>query len=513
MINTNQKGVTFVKPSLLPLLPQYTVIADCIAGERQIKSKAREYLPDPSPIKVDDEERSKRYADYITRAVFYNATRRTQQGLVGSVFEKAPLIHAPGLDSVVASASGNGVPVAQQAKDALGAVLAYSRAGLLVDFPQTEGATSVAQVESGHVRPTITLYRAENIRNWLVQDRGAQEVLTLVVLREEYETIGEDGFSVETAYAYRVLRRSVSNEVTVEFWTPKEAVTVGETSHYLNYAKTHETVMLGADGEPLREIPFAFIGMTTNAVEPESPAFYDIAALNLAHYRNSADYEEAAFILGQPTVAVSGLTENWFDNVLGKKIQVGSRGGIPLPTNGSLTIAQAAPNTMLKEAMDKKENQMIAIGARLVEQASVQRTATEATLDASAQVSSLQSSARNVSAAYLWALKLCGELLGLPTDEFKFQLNDDFQISKMSSADRQDVVKSWQANLISWSEARTVMRKVGIATQDDAEAKEEIDKLRKEEADLNLEATLAISEATAVSTAKAEQNADKSKPA
>ena len=58
---------------------------------------------------------------------------------------------------------------------------------------------------------------------------------------------------------------------------------------------------------------------------------YDLAVLNIAHYRNSADYEESCFVTGQPTVWASGLTEAWVEDVLKGELRLGSFGGIPLP--------------------------------------------------------------------------------------------------------------------------------------------------------------------------------------
>jgi hypothetical protein len=55
------------------------------------------------------------------------------------------------------------------------------------------------------------------------------------------------------------------------------------------------------DGEAWNYIPFTFVGSVNNDETPDLPPLYDLAVLNVAHYRNSADYEESCYMVGQPT--------------------------------------------------------------------------------------------------------------------------------------------------------------------------------------------------------------------
>ena len=88
-------------------------------------------------------------------------------------------------------------------------------------------------------------------------------------------------------------------------------------------------------------------------------------------------------------------------------------------------LIQASANSMPKEAMDTKERQMVALGAKLVEQKQVQRTATEAGLENASETSVLASAANNTAEAFRTALGWCMEFVG--TDgEIEFDLNTDF---------------------------------------------------------------------------------------
>lgn len=471
-------NVSFIRPELSKLLPMYYLIRDAIAGEPTVKAARTTYLPKPNASDTSKENNA-RYDAYLARAVFYNVARRTLFGLVGQVFMRDPVIKVPSLlNPLVANATGSGINLTQLSKKAVSLNLAYSRGGVLVDYPTTEGegGASIADLESGNIRPTLYVYAPTEIINWRTIDRGAEEVLSLVVIFETW-CAGDDGFEMKMAGQFRVLRLDENGEYVHEIWrepTPTKAdgskVPKGNYQLHVTYRPTD------ASGKRLREIPFMFFGSENNDVNPDNPNFYDLASLNLAHYRNSADYEESCYIVGQPTPVLTGLTEEWVNNVLKGTVAFGSRGGIPLPTGADAKLLQAEPNTMLKEAMDTKERQMVALGAKLVEQKEVQRTATEAELESASEGSTLSSATKNVSAAFEWALKWAARWVGQSDAGVKFELNTDFDIARMTPEERQELLKEWQMGAITFEEMRTGLRKAGVATEDDAAAKAKIAK-------------------------------------
>jgi hypothetical protein len=297
-----------------------------------------------------------------------------------------------------------------------------------------------------------------------------------------------------------VLRLDSSGNYIQEIWREEWAreykgeslLTAGQHG---NFRKKEVYSMIGGDGQPLKEIPFMFVGSDNNDSAVDSPNFYDLASLNIAHYRNSADYEEACYIVGQPTVVMTGLNEKWYEDVLKGKISFGSRGGIPLPVGADAKLLQAEERSMLKEAMEAKERQMTALGAKLVQQREVQRTATESKIENASESSVLANIAKNVSAAYKWALEWCAVFLNLSEAGIEFSLNDDFDISALTPEQQQQVVAAWQAGALSWEEMRAALKKAGIATEDDAKVKESIKK--DAEAQLGMEAKFAESGAVA----------------
>lgn len=462
-------NVAFVHPLVKALLPQYELIRDCLAGEQQVKFRRDKYLPRPNAADASPENIA-RYNAYLNRAVFYNVAQRTQGGLIGQIFLRDPVAKVPAiLENVVIDATGSGISLDQLAQEASGYDIAYGRTGLYIDYPSAEmnedgtsKPTTQAELDEGTVRPTFKVVAPWDCINYRVKQRGAKLVLSLVVFREDF-TEEDDGFETKIQDQWRVLRLDEKDELVIEIYRNK----VGTSPEERYFPK-------GPNGEAIDELPFSFIGSTNNDPRPQLPPMYDICSLNMAHYRNSADYEENVYFIGQPTPWFSGLTEEWVSKVMGGAVGLGARGGIMLPVDGAAGILQVEPNTLAKEAMDQKEAQMLALGAKLVEGSQVERTATEADIDNTSETSVLSSVAKNVSAGIVWALEWAAYFVGASEDGIEYNLNTEFDLVNMTPEERKTLLAEWQGGGITFTEYRDNLRRAGIATLSDEKAKSEI---------------------------------------
>lgn len=464
-------NVKFVKDELRRKLNQYQLISDCLEGQEQVKFRRVKYLPQPNAADTSANN-VLRYQAYLDRAVFYNVTSRTQAGLVGAVFESPPSEKLPDvLKPVIDDASGGGISLVQTAKWAVGEVLAKGRGGLWVDFPEAPpGGITREQLASGEFRPIIKFFIAERIINWRVVKDGAHDRLTLVVIEETY-TKADDGFEEKLGKQYRVLRL-VNGVYSVQVYREESAVALAKPIE--SYTPTDH------NGKPLTEIPFVFIGSENNDPDVDRAPLYDMASLNIAHYRNSADFEEASYIVGQPTPWFSGLTETWVKNVLGGRIELGSRAAIALPENGAAGLLQAEETTLAFQAMEHKERQMVALGARLVQNEGTQRTLGEAKMEDASETSVLSTVADNVSDAIEWVLSKAMLFIDgtepEPSESFQYRLNTRYGLSNLPPEELNAIMGAWTAGGIDWEELRSRLRAGGIATKKDAEAKAAIEK-------------------------------------
>jgi len=443
--------VTFQRQEYRDALAAWALVSDVCAGQAAVKAKGATYLPQPNASDTSDEN-ALRYTQYLARAAFYNATGRTLQGLVGAAFRKWPMLDAPGAIGYVAEdVDGAGVSVYQQSQSALGQVLKLGRHALLVDYPTTDAPASRADMVTGKVRATIASIDATQVINWRAERIGAQYRLTLVVIAETRETVTEDGFGLSAEPQYRVLRLTEVG-YTWEIWRAgQKGIELAEGPF----------VVLDGAGRPWDEIPFTFIGATNNDSSIDAAPLYDLAEVNIAHYRNSADYEDSAYFCGQAQPWMSGLTEEWRDHLQQQGIFIGSRAPILLPQGGQFGFAQAQPNTLAKEAMDQKEAQMVALGARLVQPGSAVKTATEAQGEQEAEHSVLSLACSNVSEAYSKALGWMARFMGAD-GEAALTLSQDFVEQRLDPAMLTALIGAWQSGKLPEADLWEQLRKYGV---------------------------------------------------
>jgi hypothetical protein len=147
----------------------------------------------------------------------------------------------------------------------------------------------------------------------------------------------------------------------------------------------------------------------------------------MAHYRNSADYEESCFITGQPTLFIThSLTQEQWSEYNPEGIKIGSRAGHVLGETGSANLLQANPNNLVMEAMNAKEQQMVAIGARIITDRGSNETAEGARIRFASENSVLGDIVGNLSSAIKTCIYWCGEYMGAPTDDCVFTINREF---------------------------------------------------------------------------------------
>jgi hypothetical protein len=444
--------VTYTRPEYDAAQSRWRLVRDVCKGSETVKARGDHYLPRPNPHDESDENKA-RFATYLMRAVFYNATGRTKNSLVGAVFRTWPTLTVPAaLEYVAKDVDGQGISIYQQSQSVIGHILEVGRHGLLVDYPSVEpGSTSRADSAAMGIRPTIASYNAECIINWKTRKVGGQHLLSLVVLKEVVDKDTDDGFGVESKDQYRVLRLNDSGVYEQELWTTEGG----------SWAATDAHTPLDGTGKPWSLIPFMFVGSENNDSSIDDSPLYDMAEINIGHYHNSADYEDSVWFSGQPQFWIAGLDEAWRDHLEENGIYVGSRAPLTLPVNGSCGFAQPEPNTLVKEAMDGKKEDMVSLGARLIERGSAVKTATQADNDSAAEHSILSLAVSNVSEAYsqclMWMCafeNVAGEAL--------LKLNQDFTQVSLDAAIMASLFNAVQAGRVPESDFWQYLRDRGV---------------------------------------------------
>jgi hypothetical protein len=419
---------------------KWKLVRDCDAGSSAIKSRAKgaegmlgglagtAYLPPPN-ANDGSADNKLRYRAYVERASYVNFTGHTKEGMLGMVFRRPSTIEVdPSVEYMLDDANGDGLSLEQMIKDAAGETLMVGRYGLLVDYPSAPEGLTDAEVRALQLRATILPYPAESIINWRTQNIGGVKRLALVVLREPTMKYSDDGFEAIECIYHRVLRMEDGIYVQNLYDENNELISFGvsqETDDDEYYSAEYNIYPRKSDGSLWDEIPFVFIGSINNDETVDKAPLYDIAELNISHYRNSADYEESSFLVGQPTPVFVGLTQSWVEQNMSAGIAMGSRSGILLPEGGNAMLLQASENQMPLKGMEIKEMQMVKIGARIIHDQGGAETAEAAKIRFSGQNSKLGSIIINIEEGFYKCLNWAMQFMG-GTAEPVIQVNKEF---------------------------------------------------------------------------------------
>lgn len=404
-----------------------------------------------------------RSTQYKEDAILTNFTALTKSGLTGLVFRRKPKMTIPAeLSYMMDDATGDNLSLLQFSQKVIGEVLETGRYGILVDYPQvTERLSLQGQQLSGNVA-RLHPYAAEQIINWKLEVFGSKKLLSQVVLRELLETSGPDGFEWHQKIQYRVLRLNEQQIYTSCLYDVD-----GNQMEI-------ETAPTKADGTFWNEIPFLFVGSENNDANIDQAPLYDLAVLNLGHYKNSADYEESIFITGQPTLFMRGTCDlTSFKDVYPNGIKFGSRAGYYLGENGGADLIQANPNQLADVAMSRKEAQALAIGARLISPPGGRETAEAARIRFSSQNSALYLVTTNVSLAITKCLEWALAFTTTNKSPANFLLNDQFYDDAADPNLIAQQIMLMDRGVIAVDDIRDYARRTGVIS--DARTNDELD--------------------------------------
>ncbi len=430
---------------------------DVFAGEDAVKSAGIRYLPRL------DSQTDEEYAAYKSRASFFNAPARTADGFVGLIFRRDPAFKLPDNSAGVGRAIAEffedsdmlGTSLPSYAKNVVGEVVGVGRAGSLVDWED--------QVEQ---RAYAVHYTAEQIINWRTERVNGRNVVTLVVLREAAEKLGNNGdpFEPVAIDQLRVLRlvptgatsagEKQSWSYQVEVWQPEEKnFAGGHRKREKGKWKLVETRIPLRLGKPLPLIPFVFHGPRHFLPEVDKIPLADIIAINLDHYRLNADYKHGLHFTALPTAWVSGFDKSSTLRIGASTAWVAETVGA---TAGFLEFQGHGLSTF-ERAMDRDEQLMAVLGSRMLEaQKRVGETADAIELRQSGENSVLSGISVSVSDSlthvlrwvYWWnSTEATPEAIG--EDRVLVKLNTDFSAKGMASDEIAAIVSAWQAGAIS----------------------------------------------------------------
>ena len=421
----------------------WRLVDEICEGEDVVKYLIEINKDDETPRNVERNRAYKERGKYTFRRI----AGGTSDGLLSLMFSKEPDIVLPAaLEYMTDDVDGAGVSIFQQSQEVAEDLIRVARCGLYVSYPATDGPQSVADMASGQYRATIQEIDALQITNWRYRKVGAKYLLELVVIEECVEEVQEDGYEVEDIEQYRELYLDDNGIFNIQLWRqdPKDK------KKWLPYGSPMQPT--DGFGRPWDVIPFAFVGAQSNTADVDRSLMASIARLNVAHFRNCADYQDSVWFVGQAQPWMSGVTQTHIDLMKENEMYVGSREVLGVPSGE-------------QESIDSLVDDMIGLGARYLKPGTVAKTATQSENEAAIQHSALALISMNVGEAYTlclqWALRWMRA-----TGEASYQPKTDFLDAATDAQTLTAVMTGYMQNTLPISDYFRWMKKHGFVDEE-----------------------------------------------
>lgn len=407
-----------------------------------------------------------RNANYIARAVYTNFTYGTLTALVGLATKKYPIVELPdSLSYLEMDMTEDRLSLAQFTRKALRNIAKDGRFIMLTDFPSIEEGLTEEQIRNIDPKPRIRYYPAKDMINWDVGYRNGAYQLTFAVFREEVRS-RLDGFQWVYTYQYRVceiddegmymvtIRDKGGNLVSPPMW-PK------------------------FNGSPLDYMPIDIIGAEDNNVSTDESPMWPIAHVNFGHLRNSASFEDNMDAHGQGTMFVtSSLTPSqWAELTARKPVIMGSREAYYLGNQGDVKLVQLEASQVLDQAMKRKEEQMLAMGAHMITPVSSNTPVATTEMNMGNKMSPLVNWVKNFEAGLYNQIVNCARYLNINIDDsMKIAFSTDFIPKSADASILQALFAQQMGGIISKRILRDYDRQIGVIAEGvtDEEIEQEI---------------------------------------
>jgi hypothetical protein len=387
--------------------------SEAVKGERV----REEILP-----KLSGHRRNPRdYDTYVSNAYFFPGTARYREGLLGLLFQADPSVEVPPqMEAFMANVTGTDSPCTAEAFlefVVAPEVVTSGRCGVLTDFPALDDLDgdaagprdlTVAQVEQRGILPVLTAYEAEKVINWREDEVDGRTRKTLVVL-EEKKTVQDpdDKFVILEVPQWRVLELVPVDEDSYPLLPPESSPLQGGDgmAYHVEIWRRRDKgdgFEIVEEGFPIRagrllsKIPFEVVTPGNCRLGDETddmkPPLMDLADVNVAHFRNSAIYEHGLLFTGSPQPYITGFDaaeelgivederaaeEMDADYPSTRAMSLGETREWNLGSSEILLIkndkagvgvlvTSADDLGALREAMDKKIDEMVLVGGRIL---------------------------------------------------------------------------------------------------------------------------------------------------
>lgn len=350
-------------------LPQWKKCGHVYAGSDAVKMAGEDYLPKMSGMTP------KRYEAYKMAALFYGATKRTINAVIGAVMRKDPQRTLPSIvEKHQTDITLSGISLEKFERWLLEQEMVKGRCGILASWSEEKK------------RPYLCGYTAESIIYWNMMQMGDVWVTGEVRLVElETRPDPKDPFKDVDVPVIRRMFLDEKGLLVVQMYEQQQ--NEEGTRSKTEWIQVGEDELPERRGKRLNFIPFVPMSARGTGWEICEPPFMDLAEVNLDHYRLDALHKKGLAKCALPQLWLAGFQfaetddseEGGYDpdefgleadEALTKKVPVGSDYALvsdnPQATAGYAEVTGAGMEFLEREK-EKNENRMAALGARVLE--------------------------------------------------------------------------------------------------------------------------------------------------
>ncbi len=418
----------------------WAVIDPLMGGTQAMRKAGKTLLPQQPREDAED------YQYRLDTATLFPAYQRTCTVMSGKPFSKQMTINEdvpPKVKALLPDIDGQGRSIHAFASQLFAEALSHGFGGVLVDFPAEGGQ-----------RPYWTHYAHDSILGWRLDTSEGVARLTQLRLHEAAEV--EDGdYGVKMVQRVRVL--------TPGGWALYEQGTDA-------WALVDEGVT------SLSYIPFVpYYGRRVAFMEG-APPLVDLAHQNIKHWQQQSDQDDSVRFARKRLLVFTGVND-------GELASPSAGAAYALRFENADAKAEviqgsAESVTVGRSELEALEDQMIQTGAELLVKQPGQRTATEASNDAEANKSTLQSTVEDFEDAMDRCLQITADWLKVGNGG-TVSLFKDFGAATLTDASAQLVLSLQGAGMLTKETTIVEMQRRGVVGPD-VDPEMEIEKVQAE---------------------------------
>lgn len=363
---------------------------DHCAGVDAVKEAGESYLPKP-----DDEMTDEQYANYQRLVEYFPAAARTLKSFIGLAFRKSPVLKAPKVvEDHAWAVTAKGQSVEFVSRWAMREFTMLNDGGLLVDYPERPSYLSKAQAEKLGLRPVVSCYAAESIREYTTAAVGGEQRPIRVRLLETPNRVRKLEL-VEGIYTVTIF------EKTGDVWEIKSTTTPFKAGKTFDY------------------IPFVTLSDETD----EGAQMDDLCANNATHYALKGELAVGLKWIVAPIRVVSGVDKDVTLSV--KPGSVWRFENEKAKSEFDEYKGDGIPHFMTE--IEKVEEHMSAIGSRMLDspKAAAEKSETLARRQAG-ENSILAMTTKHVASRVERAMEFFADWLGVDPKSVSFVISTDF---------------------------------------------------------------------------------------